>query len=31
MEKSCIKESVEEMVWVCGVLLAMIIFEEFEF
>ena len=31
MEKSCIKESVEEMAWVCGVLLAMIIFEEFEF
>lgn len=30
MKKSGIKESVKELVWICGVLLAVMIFENFE-
>lgn len=30
MKKVSVKESVKELVWICGVLLAMTIFEEFE-
>ena len=30
MKKNGIMESVKELVWICGVLLALIVFEEFE-
>lgn len=30
MKKGGIKKSVKEMVWVCGVLLEVVIFEKFE-
>ena len=30
MTKISIKESLKEMVWICGILLAGMIFEEFE-